>query len=750
MQKIQLYIESQRVDLFEDESVKITDTIQNIKDPAKIFTTFSRQFTIPATKVNNQLFDHYYNFNIINGFDARKKVDAVIELNDLPFRIGKVALTGVELKNNKADSYKITFFGSTVDIKDLIGEDNLNLLPLSQFDQIYNNSELIFGLGKNPATNDVIVPLISHTQRLFYDSTDNTNNTGNLHFDATLSGLDITNTKYALRAKKIVEAIELKYNLNFVSTFFDLPVFNDLFLWLQRKSGNIGAQDQVPIYETVTSFWNPDNETFGYIENSTLDFGTDWIIDQSVACSNIIFYYMDTTVASGYQNVQYRFKIVYDNGDITYLPWKQGSSSNIQFPTDPSQNNYFSQCVNNYSGFTIFIQHLGTIQFSNIIIRADGPFQSGLIDQWSNSLTVINQTDFRISEQIPEMQVIDFLTGIFKMFNLTVYIDQDSNVRIQTLDDYYSTGIEYDITEFVDTSKSKIDNALPYRLVNFRYKKTDAFFAKFHNQIFNQEWGALNYTNNELLDGSLYKIELPFEHHKFERLVDATGALPTSIQWGWSVNESQQSYKGDPLLFYPINIRKGGGTISVVVTDKLVDNSANFISSPIALGSVAKLIVNNSETARAIVIGVENSTTLLLDSNIFTSIGQTYDVNDTLSLYDGVTHTGTTAYNVVSNSVSLLPSVSLENTNFRAELNEWNGSSEFTDTLFNDYYTEYISNAFNPKNRLTKVTAYLPLNIQYNYSLADIFIIKDNKYRINEITTDLKTGRSEIELLNIL
>ena len=42
MQEIQLYIEGQRLELFKDESVTITDTIQNIKKIDAIFTEFSK------------------------------------------------------------------------------------------------------------------------------------------------------------------------------------------------------------------------------------------------------------------------------------------------------------------------------------------------------------------------------------------------------------------------------------------------------------------------------------------------------------------------------------------------------------------------------------------------------------------------------------------------------------------------------------------------------------------------------------
>ena len=94
MSKFQLYINNQRVDLFSDESVSLTETIQNIKDVSKVFTDFTKPFSLPASDTNNKIFKHYYRFNLAQGytFDARKKVDARIELNTIPYREGKITL----------------------------------------------------------------------------------------------------------------------------------------------------------------------------------------------------------------------------------------------------------------------------------------------------------------------------------------------------------------------------------------------------------------------------------------------------------------------------------------------------------------------------------------------------------------------------------------------------------------------------------------------------------------------------------
>ena len=143
MQTLQVYVEGQRLDLFSDDSINITQSIQNIKDIGKIFTDFSKSFTVPASKTNNKIFKHYNNKNIVDGFDARNKKDALLEINNKPFREGKVKLEGVNLKNGITDSYKITFFGNTVNLKDILVDYKLETLDwLDNFSTSYSANKV--------------------------------------------------------------------------------------------------------------------------------------------------------------------------------------------------------------------------------------------------------------------------------------------------------------------------------------------------------------------------------------------------------------------------------------------------------------------------------------------------------------------------------------------------------------------------------------------------------------------------------
>ena len=241
MQELQLYIEGQRIELFKDESVSLTQTIQNVQDVSKIFTSFTKTFSVPASKNNNKIFEHYYNYDIVDGFDARIKKAGNIELNFIPYKTGRIKLEGVSLKNNLAHTYRITFFGNTVELPDILGDDKLGSLPFSSsgYTQIYNWPTIRAFLTSQQGNGKLIVPLITHTQRLFYNST--TPNYDNVYYNSNLQqGVVFDQLKFAVRLYEIILEIEAKYtvangyanNIVFSRDFFSTtnPVFYNLYM----------------------------------------------------------------------------------------------------------------------------------------------------------------------------------------------------------------------------------------------------------------------------------------------------------------------------------------------------------------------------------------------------------------------------------------------------------------------------------------------------------------------------------------
>ena len=294
----------------------------------------------------------------------------------------------------------------------------------------------------------------------------------------------------------------------------------------------------------------------------------------------------------------------------------------------------------------------------------------------------------QVANQLPDMKIIEFLQGLFKMFNLTSYITQSKEVKIQALDDYYSSSVKYwDITKDLDKESTSIDTVLPYREINFTYEGLESFLAENHKEQFNKDWGSVKYTGDDKLTGDVYDIKIPFEHFKYERLIDANTSVAeddrdTSIQYGWSVDSSQSPTLGKPLMFYP---------------EKVTGTAIGY--KPIS-GSVSSL------------------STYFIPSN-------------SLHLFNEANGVDTS-----------------DNLNFNGEINEY-ARVPFNKTLFEKYYSTYIKEVFDKRRRLTKIKAYLPVSTLHKLSLADKIVIFNKAYKINKINTNFETLLSNLELINI-
>ena len=717
MRRLQLYIGTDRVDLFKDETVSLTQTIQNVKDIAKVFTEFTQTFAVPASKENNIIFQHYYNFDIDFGFDARNKADARLELNDLPFKNGKIKLNSVDLKNNVAHTYHITFFGNTVNLKDVLGDDLLSSLgALDDNSQVYDYPNIRDILQGFPTgNNNIVVPLITHTNRLIYNSGshitfDPEATTNNIypHGSGTQqqNGVDWKQFKYALRIQTIISAIETKYTIAngygsdivFSDDFFNDTTneeFDDLFIWLHRKKGNVetpsfgdaswtrvtelGTETTTGDYDVMTPIANVSNGEFT-INSSFGDYGAydfDLLFNPTAGTSLLPYDVRITETNTGTVTIEngivglYNFYQNQELDDGTYTidirseQLVSFAADGIKWTADVEERDDEQQTLN------------GTVSFSNA-----ATFSTSAV------------FEFNITQQIPKIKIIDFLSGMFKMFNLTAFVNDLGIIVVRTLDSYYAAGSQtpINIDKYLDTKTSKVDVALPFKEINFSYKGLGTLLAKQFEQIFNSGWGSISYKlDNRIYDAPTenYKVELPFEHMQYERLYDinpsGTGAS-TTFQYGYFVDDNFEPYYGEPLLFYPI--------------------------------------LNNGTSIR------------IRDE-------ETEDEDDI------------TRYFIPSNSLALDCATSKVNIHFQNEINEYTAREAgdptcFTDTLFETKYKTYIQDVFNEKRRLTKVTAYLPMKVYYNLQLNDLIELGQDRYKINSMKTDLTTGKTEFELLNTI
>lgn len=543
-----------RADLFEDESLTITDSLLNVKDIGKVFTPFSQQFNLPASKLNNKLFRHYENFNVENSFDARYRHDAIIKLNGIDYKKGKIQFKSVTLKDNKAHAYKVVFYGDAVELKEILGETTLAGLNYPSTLNFEYTSANIFNLFTNDdatiestyGSTDILVPNIHHSKNMRYS------NSGYLD-NATSTGLLWTDLKPAIRCKTIIDAINNTYPQINLTGFFNSSSFKDVFMWMHRNEGYVTnaveggdtfiVRNRFRHQNDVPLDWNFSSITSSY------GYTTDprSIVIEQPSWKNQYVVRVDITTAT---TESYTVRILKGSTGYVYSEQtydNQTSTSTqavIDYALTPSQ--YLDVIIEVQSTNTISLSQTLVVRRKYRTVRSDSAWYDLYEATYTPTNTTVDKT-FYIGKQMPEMKVIDFLSGLFKMFNLVVFKD-GNNIDVQRAGWYMNIGTSYDITKYVDMSNANVDRLFQYKEMDFKFNSKKTFLVQYSDEIQGIPFAEESYGDNEW-DGGVYKVELPFEKMMYERLNNEDTDAQTLIGQGAFLDKKFEATIGQPLLF---------------------------------------------------------------------------------------------------------------------------------------------------------------------------------------------------------
>ena len=726
MQKIILYIQPQlrststtqdfvRVDLMEEGLIELTQIIQDARDIEKVFTDYSRTFNLPASKTNNKIFKHWYNSDI-EGFDNQIFCNARIELNHLHFRIGKIKLEEAVLKNNQILLYKVTFFGNTLTLTDLIGEDKLeNLSWLNNFNHSGSNANvkqglengLNFTVGSTTYADAIIYPLIAHSQSYIIDSSGNQSNGLNISAtgsNLTQRGIVPEDLKPAILVKHIIKAIEQQYSITFkTSEFLDSAAMNNLYLWLHRNKGKLIAPNFKLVNDiafTCTSAsvvceqFDGTRPDVQFHSNTGIyqfylyaeDFESRFIYDVTI------------TPESGSASTEYTAQIIdLESNQVVSTIQSVTGTQNISISYGRGTNNPL--VVGQVYRLAVKIITNTSFNFDLSInttysaTAVGGGFDTYTATHTSNSSFITTTADIELLNQLPDIKVLDFLRALFSMHNLTAFLNFNGKVVVKTLDSFYSGGDTFDITPFVKTNEHTVGATVPFSEIDFEYAEPKSILAQQFFNTNNRKYGELNYLA-DTTKSKKYEIKIPFEHMLFERLQDKTSGNLSTVQIGSFLDDNLEPSIGQPLLFYAIYQQN--------------QNNINFLQS------------TRPETYAALC-----------------TVGTPSSINDYWMPHN-------------ANELGTSSTPPTYNLNFGSEINtytltDYGGTNN---SLFQNYYTNYITRVFNKRTRIFKYSAVLPLKVLLNLTLDDLIVIGTRAYTINKMSTKLQSGETSFELLN--
>jgi hypothetical protein len=656
--RIQIWIEPiqdsgdyEQIELFNDEQVVVNSSVQNISDISKVFTDFSQSFSVPASTINNAIFQHFYQSDVDANVDHNVRRKAYIEIDLTPFRRGKISLEKANLKDGQPESYQITFYGDIRTLKDAFGEDKLTDLDLTSLEFAYSGAEILDRITDLTTDYDVRYPLIANTRLWTYHH-------GSEDVTTTAHAIQYNELFPAVKVSKLLEAIENTYGLTFSGTFLADPKFTNVFL--VGKNTNeyqfLTETKKVDIDQVIATLVTPPNtyDPSNYVNIYTSEITTQELI--GVLFHTITFQITNLSVAGTwyievFQNGNYYQTI---QGDTT------GSFGNITIQNTSGLNDVFTFQMKASTSMNIDM----LIEYS--ITDANAITNYAQMSTVTTSLT----GNVSLNQTLPDMKVADFFSGILKEFNATCVGVAEDEFEILPLDEWYAKGAIVDVTEFTDLESIDIERIKLYKKIAFKYQDSESFVNKNYFKITNQQYGNVEY--QYAYDGDEYVIESPFENLLFTRSEDNMGDYAI---FGYFLNDSYNAYTPKPTLLYLY------GESDVLAHDIKFYNGS----------------------------GHDNISSYALFGQDFTYQNTKYSLN--FGADNSIIHNETIQ----------------------------NG-------LFATYYFPYLTNLFNLKNRLIYVKTNLPISLLTGLKLNDRLIIRDKRYIINEMKSNLTTGDVEFSL----
>lgn len=540
-----------RLDLFKDEKISLTSSIQNVNDLSKVFTDYSQSFTIPASKANNQIFNYWNESGVNDGFDQRIRYDAIIEINSIPFKKGQIQIEKANEKNNRVESFSVTFYGKVKQIKDLFKEDKLNILDYSSLNHSYTYTEVKNRIN-GTTTDNVSYPLVGNQHKYEYL-------TGGA-YDITVGGsldksIAFTDLFPAIPVSKIFEFIENYYsnlyniNLTFNSTLFSTSYWSDLYFYCknveQQKVYTAPVKIDFSSVSPALTDINLTNNTYTP-QNIFTIVGSSILTNTSLS---IILTPTNTTIT-------YRLKIRKLDGTLfqVFDNLIGVNSLSIQLLGEWYSNTFYFE-VESLLPLTFTTQLSIVKSFSPVGFPTTFSYNTYTVTCASQSTTSI----INIKDYIPDIKIEDFFTGIIKMFNLTITAVSETEFNLEPLEFYYSYGNYIDINSYVINDSVDLERTKLFKKLDFKHEKSENILNNYFRNTFQRgyDYGDLIYEDNLSNESNKYEIKTPFENVMWER--STTGNFQTTSL----IDKDLKPYKPKPILMYKNGLQNVGTDIKL-------------------------------------------------------------------------------------------------------------------------------------------------------------------------------------------
>ena len=706
----------QILDLYEDEDIPLTLSVDDFKNSAEQVQSYSKAFNIPATKRNNKIFDNVFEITRSdNGlvFNPYIKTKSVLKQDGFILFEGYLRLIDIQDKDGEI-SYNINLYSEVVALADVLKDKTFNDFrygfvelaheyDITAIKTSWNNTGTPFPYvflnvsGFRSDYDTVKYPFVDWNHQMVVSD-------GTL---GTAGNPQLTKLEQAFRPfiqlRYLIQRIFSETNqFSYTSSFIDSDDFKKLYMDFNWGSAEDGAAP-----DAFNSLEQEDSRSSDYfINQTTYNAASKLRFDVTITGSNAYWDNTDYKYVSPVNNleVQCNFDIrLYNTGGTTY-------SNNIRI----SKFNSFGQVLevfaedNNSIGSSstkVFSGDFTTVLQTGEYIQA----QSKVITSNQIRMTMAgfdNQLQFTSSNQFAFVHVLmhesrgdmgqwEFLKGIMTMFNLVSIPDKSNpnNILIEPYGDIFTSSddplnpnyfdnnsTELDWTPKVDVSEMKLTPLTELNkktIFKFVEDDDDYAFNTYKEAVLGHLYGSKVFDASAytILEGTKEIVAEPFA---------ATVIKPLMPQY-------------DDIITPAVYAMNEDGT------------SGGFDNSP-------RIMFNNDvkTTVSGYYIPAQNSGSAVSSETEYLQFSHLSDVP----------------------TITTVPPATTDTKDFHF------GACQFVDpiignptanNLFNLYWLPYFNELYNPDTRTMTMKVNLHGGDINKFSFYDVVTIKNRKFRVNKI-----------------
>jgi hypothetical protein len=777
----------EELDMNYDSSLVMNYKAKDASDISKTFATFAQSFLIPASPKNVNLLQ--FIFDPIVYIFRDEFVNAKIYINSELFKLGQINITSGNFgKDGKLSSFNADFFTSFTNFKDIVGDDTLNKIagtnsyikngvlvnvPESSVQMAWTDDSVNGYLRLGVTSYDkIIVPLISSERVLNINAT--SSNPADIHINDT-GGYALY--PYSVRKEELRPAIPISYIMDRIQQYYGLSFSSNT-----TENDSVGIFDD-PNYKYLYTMCNYDDAIFqgkSFYIGATDSFvygGGGFTVSQpyttSLGSDGLSFTITGgesvSTVAPGYTSkvskVEFSVSFYSINvGEAKFILQKTNSDGSIKvidtqtgkWTSTPSPGNAGKLAVKfnipllslgeTYS-FILKLEAEDTISIFNgssdplvnginysTIISYETRFitHPGNPGQWvvskyyninNNNFKTSKDSNIKLISHLPNMKVVDFLNSIVKTFNLRIqegidnrslyfYQPSDFNTIKLPINNGEVNYTPYAVTTLKPAKKVDKYKTYKYTYATSKYYSNVEYAKLMVNNPNSKEFGQLLSTDSNYNTNDIYSVENKFSLN-----------IPRVI-----ANSRITSFYG---------FDSGEPTIKSFMTQSGSTQSAQLpVFKP-----------NTTDLSLYWYSGLVPTTNdIVNDSGIYDTINLAYHWTDGnfVSAFNRYNRLSIDNSTYISAGVYSTPSFSL---GYKDEIDVMTNTS-YENTLYSEYYSEYIKRILDPRTYLYTINLSLPYVKLKEFDVKNKVVIGNMRYSIEEAQLDLDTGKCKLLLMN--